>query len=97
MSDTAAGPESAEAGLAEPTLGEKIWEQVSTLGLAVDAYFDTVAAMGGDGGAGRWRKSTPPLLSGDLAHLTHAGQKVVGHMLYLALMEGYVAYRERTD
>ena len=35
MSDTAAGPESAEAGLAEPTLGEKIWEQVSTLGLAV--------------------------------------------------------------
>lgn len=59
------------------------------------AFFDTVAAMGGDGGAARWRRSTPPLLSGDLAHLTHAGQKAVGHMAYLALMEGYVAYRAR--
>jgi len=59
------------------------------------AFFDTVAAMGGEGAAGRWRKSAPPLLSGDLAHLTHAGQKVVGHMIYLALMEGYVAYRSR--
>lgn len=33
--------------------------------------------------------------SGDLAHLTHAGQKVIGHMVYLALMEGYVEYRGR--
>ncbi len=60
------------------------------------AFFDTVAAMGGDGSAARWRKSKPPLLSGDLAHLTFAGQKVVGQMTYLALMEGYVAYRGRT-
>lgn len=61
------------------------------------AYFDTVAAMGGEGSAGRWRQSTPPLLSGDLSHLTHAGQKVIGHMVYLALMEGYVQYRQRTQ
>ncbi|MCA9650815.1 MAG: hypothetical protein H6712_09445 [Myxococcales bacterium] len=59
------------------------------------AFFDTVAAMGGEGSAARWRKSTPPLLSGDLAHLTHAGQKVIGHMVYLALMEEYVRYRQR--
>ncbi|MCA9706083.1 MAG: hypothetical protein KDK70_09570 [Myxococcales bacterium] len=59
------------------------------------AFFDTVAAMGGDGAAGRWRKADPPLLSGDLAHLTVAGQKVVGQMVYLALMEGYRAYRKR--
>ena len=59
------------------------------------AFFDTVAAMGGEGSAGRWRKSKPALLSGDLAHLTFAGQKVIGQMAYLALMEGYVAYRKR--
>lgn len=61
------------------------------------AFFDTVAAMGGEGSAARWRRSNPPLLSGDLAHLTFAGQKVVGQMVYLALMEGYVAYRKRVE
>lgn len=59
------------------------------------AFFDTYAAMGGEGSAGRWRRRDPPLISGDLAHLTHAGQKVIGRMLYLALMKEYVAYRTR--
>lgn len=61
------------------------------------AFFDTVAAMGGEGSAARWRRSNPALLSGDLAHLTFAGQKVIGQMLYLALMEGYVEYRGRVE
>jgi lysophospholipase L1-like esterase len=61
------------------------------------AFFDTVAAMGGEGSAARWRRSNPPLLSGDLAHLTFAGQKVIGQMTYLALMEGYVEYRGRVE
>jgi lysophospholipase L1-like esterase len=59
------------------------------------AFFDTYAAMGGEGSAGRWRKRDPPLISGDLAHLTNAGQKVIGRMLYLALMKEYAAYRTR--
>jgi lysophospholipase L1-like esterase len=61
------------------------------------AFFDTTAAMGGEGSAGRWRKSNPPLISGDLAHLTDAGQKVVAHLLYLAMMQRYVEYRGRVD
>lgn len=61
------------------------------------AFFDTVAAMGGEGSAARWRRANPPLLSGDLAHLTFAGQKVVGQMVYLALMEGYREYRQRVE
>jgi lysophospholipase L1-like esterase len=61
------------------------------------AFFDTVAAMGGEGSAARWRRSNPPMLSGDLAHLTFAGQKVIGQMAYLALMEGYVEYRGRVE
>ena len=59
------------------------------------AFFDTYAAMGGEGSAGRWRRREPPLISGDLAHLTHAGQKVIGRMLYLSLMKEYAAYRQR--
>jgi lysophospholipase L1-like esterase len=61
------------------------------------AFFDTYAAMGGDGAVARWRRAKPPLISGDLAHLTHEGQKVLGHYVYLALMEAYRDYRDRMD
>lgn len=60
-------------------------------------FFDSQAAMGGDGAVARWRRSNPPLISGDLAHLTDAGQKVLGHMVYVALLQRYVEYRRRTD
>lgn len=59
------------------------------------AFFDTFAAMGGAGAAGRWRHSNPPLIAGDLAHLNRHGQKVVGHWVYVALMAEYVKYRTR--
>ncbi|MBC8074159.1 MAG: hypothetical protein IAG13_37915 [Deltaproteobacteria bacterium] len=58
-------------------------------------FFDTQAAMGGDGSVARWRRANPPLISGDLAHLTDAGQKVLGHMLYVAIVQHYVDYRRR--
>ncbi len=61
------------------------------------AFFDTFAAMGGEGGMGRWTRSHPKLGSGDLAHLTHEGAKVMGEMIYGALMQGYVEYRKRVD
>ena len=59
------------------------------------AFFDTYQAMGGEGSMGRWVRSSPSLGSGDLAHLTHHGHKVVGGMLYRALVAGYVDYRGR--
>ncbi|MEM9462743.1 MAG: GDSL-type esterase/lipase family protein [Myxococcota bacterium] len=59
------------------------------------AFFDTYMAMGGEGAAGRWFRKTPRLVSGDLSHLTIKGHAVVGEMVYRALMEAYVAYRER--
>lgn len=58
-------------------------------------FFDTQAAMGGEGSVARWRRSNPPLISGDLAHLTDAGQKVLGHMIYVAIVQRYVEYRKR--
>lgn len=57
------------------------------------AFFDTFAAMGGTGSAGRWYKKKPRLIGGDLSHLTNKGQIVVGEMFYRALMQAYVAYR----
>lgn len=59
------------------------------------AFFDTFAAMGGEGSAGRWFRSSPRLMSGDLAHLTHRGHKVIGEHLFRALVQAYVAYRRR--
>lgn len=61
------------------------------------AFFDTWAAMGGKNAVARWRKAHPPLISGDLAHLTHAGQRALGTMIYLALMQQYKAYRGRIE
>ncbi len=58
------------------------------------AFFDTQTAMGGDGAIALWRQRD--LMSADLAHLSNEGQQVLGHMIYLALMQGYRAYRERT-
>jgi lysophospholipase L1-like esterase len=61
------------------------------------AFFDTWTAMGGKGSMGRWNRSDPRLGSGDLAHLTHHGHKVIGAMFYRALMAGYRDYRKRLE
>jgi lysophospholipase L1-like esterase len=61
------------------------------------AFFDTYAAMGGEGSAGRWFRQRPRLISGDLSHATFKGQIVIGEMFCRALMQAYVAYRRRTD
>ena len=58
------------------------------------AFFDTFSAMGGEGSMGRWYKATPRLTSGDFSHPTRAGRRVLGGMLYRALMKGYVDWRK---
>ncbi|TPV95900.1 MAG: hypothetical protein B7733_07535, partial [Myxococcales bacterium FL481] len=57
------------------------------------AFFDTYQAMGGEGSMGRWSRMKPRLGSGDLAHPTSHGHKVLGNLLYRALMAGYVDHR----
>lgn len=56
------------------------------------AFFDTLAAMGGKGAIARWRSQG--LMSGDLAHPTPRGHKLLGSMLYDAVMAGYIDYRQ---
>jgi lysophospholipase L1-like esterase len=57
------------------------------------AFFDTYAAMGGVGSAKRWRAKDPPLAAGDLKHLTHAGNVVLGGWIYDAIVHEYVRHR----
>lgn len=57
------------------------------------AFLDLWSAMGGKGSIGRWNRASPRLASGDLHHLTASGHKVVGGMVYRALMEAYGDYR----
>lgn len=54
------------------------------------AFFNTFEAMGGEGSSGRWYKSG--LMSGDFAHLTKKGDKVMGAMFYKALMKGFAQW-----
>jgi hypothetical protein len=58
------------------------------------AFFDTRTAMGGENSVARWRAKK--WISGDLSHLTGSGQRVLGQLVYLALMKGYRDYRART-
>ena len=57
------------------------------------AFFDAVKAMGGHGSLLRWARRDPPLVSPDKVHLSAVGREVMGHMLFLALMREYDAYK----
>ncbi|MEO0323464.1 MAG: GDSL-type esterase/lipase family protein [Myxococcota bacterium] len=56
------------------------------------AFFDTFAAMGGEGSMGRWLRANPRLAMGDLRHATPAGYAALGNLLFEAIMEGFAAY-----
>lgn len=59
------------------------------------AFFDTYAAMGGEGSMGRWARSEPRLGSGDLSHLSYHGHRAIGAMVFHALLDGYGDFRGR--
>jgi hypothetical protein len=56
------------------------------------AFWDTFAAMGGEGSMARWYKAEPQLAGGDLTHPTPAGGDVLGGLLMKALTTGYTAW-----
>jgi len=59
------------------------------------AFFDTWSAMGGEGGMERWFRSRPRLAFGDFRHATPAGYRVIGNMLYKALLKGFADHLAR--
>jgi len=60
------------------------------------AFYDTWKMMGGNGSMGRWVNSPARLGWGDLEHLTPNGTKLVGTMIYRALLRGFLGYLDRT-
>lgn len=59
------------------------------------AYFNTFQAMGGPGTMGKWFMAEPPLVGGDFIHPRPGGAKIVGNLLYRALLDGYNRYKLR--
>jgi hypothetical protein len=57
------------------------------------AFFDTFAAMGGEGAAGRWLQSSPQLMTSDLTHPTRRGSDRLARLLVRALVEQLSAWR----
>jgi lysophospholipase L1-like esterase len=57
------------------------------------AFFNTFDAMGGAGTMGRWYAAEPRLVGADFIHPMPAGAKIVGNLLYKALLSGYNEYK----
>lgn len=53
------------------------------------AFFDTWSAMGGEGSMRQWFRSNPRLAFADYRHATPAGYRVIGNMLYKAILKGF--------
>ncbi len=58
-------------------------------------FFNTFQAMGGPGTMGKWYGAEPRLVGADFIHPMPAGAKIVGHLLYKSLLDGYNQYKRR--
>jgi lysophospholipase L1-like esterase len=60
------------------------------------AFFDTYAAMGGEGTMARWYAGVngTKMVGGDLMHPTPTGAEFVGQLIYDALTRGYEGYQQ---
>ncbi|MBU1238424.1 hypothetical protein KKF84_21090 [Myxococcota bacterium] len=58
------------------------------------AFFNTWEAMGGEASIVKWYEHRPRLAIGDLTHITNAGGDLLGSVIYLELMKGYVHFME---
>jgi lysophospholipase L1-like esterase len=62
------------------------------------AFFDTYAAMGGEGAMAAWLHASPQLATWDLTHPTAEGAERLGDMLFTAILAGYEAWaKEHPD
>jgi len=61
------------------------------------AFWDLYQAMGGAGSIVTWVNANPPLAAADYAHFSPAGQRLVGNLLFRALMNEYADYVARVQ
>jgi lysophospholipase L1-like esterase len=57
------------------------------------AFFNTFAAMGGNGTMRKWYTSEPRLVGADFIHPMPGGAKIIGDLLYKAMLDGYNRYK----
>jgi len=53
------------------------------------AFFNTFEAMGGNGTMARWYSAEPRLVGADFIHPMPGGAKIIGNLLYKAMLDGY--------
>jgi lysophospholipase L1-like esterase len=58
-------------------------------------FFNTFAAMGGEGTVARWYREKPPLIAADLIHPHSAGASVIAKALMKELLEGLERFEAR--
>jgi len=58
------------------------------------AFYDTFAAMGGEGTMARWYDDKPRLVTGDFTHPTITGARQLGTMLVNSLLKGFDEYKK---
>ncbi len=56
------------------------------------AFWDTFKAMGGENSMPSWVFANPPLAGKDFVHFTGQGSRIIGQMLYKAIMLEYNSY-----
>ena len=61
------------------------------------AFFNTFAAMGGEGTMAKWSAGTGKnhLVGGDLTHPTAEGAEIVGRLIFEAINDSYLKYKAR--
>ncbi|MBW2734503.1 MAG: hypothetical protein JRH20_19120 [Deltaproteobacteria bacterium] len=61
------------------------------------AFYDIFAAMGGKGTMGRWATTRPRLVLHDYAHVTRHGARILGALIYKALLHGFATHLASTN
>ncbi|WP_321476788.1 GDSL-type esterase/lipase family protein [uncultured Paludibaculum sp.] len=76
-----------------PTLPQLVSVQARIAAENDCAFFNTFQAMGGPGTMGKWYMAEPRLVSADFIHPLPSGARIVGTLLYQALIDGYNSYK----
>jgi lysophospholipase L1-like esterase len=77
-----------------PAIHQIIAAQRDAAELVGCGYYSSYEAMGGEDSNLRWAEQEPSLVSGDGIHFTAPGYRLLGDMLYEALIDGYERYIE---
>jgi lysophospholipase L1-like esterase len=59
------------------------------------AFWDLYSAMGGKNSMPSWVQTNPPMAASDYTHLSPRGARIVGEMLYNALLYEYNEYKKK--